>query len=159
MAGTTGTGPGRPLTLTAAVNLANQRIAQPTPPATAGSGPGTASTPGAPPQVPQPTPTAASIPTRMPIPKTLPEKATMMPQPVSAHGGAGPGRPTYSSAGTVGGAMAQPAVPKIPQYVHEAEGEHVLSKKKLDELVRQVCGGTADGQEGNLLTPEVEEVN
>ena len=33
------------------------------------------------------------------------------------------------------------------------------AKKKLDELVRQVCGATAeDQQEGNLLAPEVEEV-
>ena len=32
------------------------------------------------------------------------------------------------------------------------------AKKKLDELVRQVCGGGAEGQEGNLLMPEVEEV-
>ena len=60
--------------------------------------------------------------------------------------------------GTTGGVMSQPAVPKIPAYSHEAEGEHVLSKKKLDELVRQVCGGSAEGQDGNLLTPEVEEV-
>lgn len=33
----------------------------------------------------------------------------------------------------------------------------MLSKKKLDELVRQVCGGTAESLDGNILTPEVEE--
>lgn len=54
--------------------------------------------------------------------------------------------------------MNQPAVPRIPAYNHDAEGDHVLSKKKLDELVRQVCGGPAEGQDGNFLTPEVEEV-
>ena len=42
--------------------------------------------------------------------------------------------------------------------MHEAEGDHVLSKKKLDELVRQVCGAAVEGQEPNMLTPEVEEV-
>jgi hypothetical protein len=38
----------------------------------------------------------------------------------------------------------------------EGEGDRVLSKKKLDELVRQVTGG---GQgEGEGLAPDVEEV-
>lgn len=55
--------------------------------------------------------------------------------------------------------MNQPAMSRVPAYNHEAEGDHVLSKKKLDELVRQVCGGSAEGQDGNLLTPEVEEVS
>lgn len=69
-----------------------------------------------------------------------------------------PGRPTMSQgSGTLGGVMNQPAVAKVQAYNHEAEGDHVLSKKKLDELVRQVCGGTAEGQEGNMLTPDVEE--
>lgn len=54
--------------------------------------------------------------------------------------------------------MGQPAIPRIPAYSHEAEGDHVLSKKKLDELVRQVCGGAAEDQDGNMLSPEVEEV-
>lgn len=53
--------------------------------------------------------------------------------------------------------MNQPPINRIPAYNHEAEGDHVLSKKKLDELVRQVCGGSGEGQDGNLLTPEVEE--
>jgi transcription initiation factor TFIID subunit 12 len=55
--------------------------------------------------------------------------------------------------------MSQPAMAKVPAFHHEAEGDHVLSKKKLDELVRQVCGGSSDSQDGNLLTPEVEEVS
>lgn len=54
--------------------------------------------------------------------------------------------------------MGQPVLAKTPAYQLEGDGERVLNKKKLDELVRQVCGGTAEGQEGNLLTPEVEEV-
>lgn len=53
--------------------------------------------------------------------------------------------------------MSHPALAKTPAFQLEGEGERVLNKKKLDELVRQVCGGTAEGQEGNLLTPEVEE--
>lgn len=53
--------------------------------------------------------------------------------------------------------MNQPALSKTPAYQLDGEGERILNKKKLDELVRQVCGGTAEGQEGNMLTPEVEE--
>ncbi|KAK0649387.1 transcription initiation factor TFIID subunit A-domain-containing protein [Cercophora newfieldiana] len=95
---------------------------------------------------------------KLPISKTLPEKATQIPTPVSVMGGAGGGRPTYSGgSGIAGGVMGQPALAKTPAYQLEGEGERVLNKKKLDELVRQVCGGTAEGQEGNLLTPEVEE--
>ena len=48
---------------------------------------------------------------------------------------------------------------KVPAIQMEGEGERVLNKKKLDELVRQVCGGTAEDQEQNLLQPEVEEVS
>jgi transcription initiation factor TFIID subunit 12 len=55
--------------------------------------------------------------------------------------------------------MGQPAVARTPAYQLEGEGDRILNKKKLDELVRQVCGGTAEGQEGNLLMPEVEEVS
>jgi transcription initiation factor TFIID subunit 12 len=95
----------------------------------------------------------------MPIPKQLPERAMSVPSGVTVGGGVAPGRPTMSQgSGTLGGVMNQPAVAKVQAYNHEAEGDHVLSKKKLDELVRQVCGGTAEGQEGNMLTPDVEEV-
>ena len=55
--------------------------------------------------------------------------------------------------------MGQPAVAKIGALQLEGEGERVLNRKKLDELVRQVCGGQAEGQEGNVLTPDVEEVS
>ncbi|KAF4585879.1 Transcription initiation factor TFIID subunit 12 [Ophiocordyceps camponoti-floridani] len=95
---------------------------------------------------------------KMPIPKQLPEKATAVPQGVAIGGGVSAGRPTLSQgSGTLGGVMNQPALGKVPVYNHDAEGDHVLSKKKLDELVRQVCGGSADGQDGNQLSPEVEE--
>ncbi|GJC91592.1 transcription initiation factor TFIID subunit 12 [Colletotrichum higginsianum] len=105
-----------------------------------------------------PVPPTQTLQSKLPIPKQLPEKATAVPQPVAMAGGAGAGRPTYTGGGGIaGGVMGQPAMAKIPAYVHEAEGDHVLSKKKLDELVRQVCGGNAEGQEINMLTPEVEE--
>lgn len=109
-------------------------------------------------------PATQTIPTmqsKMPIPRELPEKAQQVPTPVSIGGGVTPGRPSYTAGGGVaGGVMGQPAVPRIPAYSHEAEGDHVLSQKKLHELVRQVCGGSAEteGQEVNLLSPEVEEV-
>ncbi|KAM0324795.1 hypothetical protein ACHAQA_007761 [Verticillium albo-atrum] len=106
----------------------------------------------------QPTQQTQTLQSKLPIPKQLPEKATQVPQPVNMVNNAGNGRPTYTGGGgTAGGVMGQPALAKIPAFSHEAEGDRVLSKKKLDELVRQVCGGTAEGQEGNLLSPEVEE--
>ncbi|KAK3305830.1 transcription initiation factor TFIID subunit A-domain-containing protein [Chaetomium strumarium] len=150
----------RPLTHAAAVNLASQRqvsMAMPGMPnagtsSTPASGLGVQGHPHAhPPQQPQLTPQSLQA-TKMPIPKALPEKATQMPTPVPNIGGIGAGRPTYN-----GGVMNQPALPKTPAYQLEGEGERILNKKKLDELVRQVCGGTAEGQDGNLLTPEVEE--
>ncbi len=90
---------------------------------------------------------------KMRIPKNLniPE-----PQPVAM----GPARPTMSGGPSNGamGMMGQPAIPKHPGYVLEGEGERVLSKKKLDELVRQVTGG-GEGLGGEGLTAEVEEVS
>ncbi|OAR01886.1 hypothetical protein LLEC1_07023 [Akanthomyces lecanii] len=83
-----------------------------------------------------------SLQSKMPIQKHLPERATAVPQ---------------GGGGTLGGVMNQPAMAKVPAYSHDAEGDHVLSKKKLDELVRQVCGAPSEGSDGNLLTPEVEE--
>lgn len=106
-----------------------------------------------------PQPQQTPMQSKMPIPKQLPEKATAVPHGVYVGGGVNTGRPTMShGSGTLGGVMNQPAIPKIPAYNHEAEGDHVLSKKKLDELVRQVCAGSAESQDANLLTPEVEEV-
>ena len=162
----------RPLTHAAAVNLASQ--------SRPGSIPGAPATgPGNPPasglggiggaqqqghshaHPPQPQPTAQNLQSKLPIPKVLHEKAIQMPTPVPNIGGIGSaGRPTYSAGGGIGGGvMNQPALAKTPAFQLDAEGERILNKKKLDELVRQVCGGTAEGKEGNMLTPEVEEVS
>ncbi|KAI5863642.1 hypothetical protein GGS23DRAFT_508270 [Durotheca rogersii] len=106
---------------------------------------------------PQPNPPPA-LTTKMPINKNLPAKSTETPQPTSVGGGNTPGRPSMSGGGaTGGGVMGQTVIPKmtIPQY--DTEGDHVLSKKKLDELVRQICGGGSPGTDGNYLTPDVEE--
>jgi len=101
-------------------------------------------------------PPGTALPPKMPIPKNLPEASTRPPAPVSV---INQSRPTLSGGtGTPAGALGQPANPRIPAYQHQDEGEHVLSKKRLDDLVRQVCGGTAEGQTAHLLTPEVEEV-
>ncbi|KAL2354354.1 transcription initiation factor TFIID subunit A-domain-containing protein [Cryomyces antarcticus] len=84
---------------------------------------------------------------KMPIPKQL---NIPQPQPVAM----GPARPTMSgpSNGAVG-MMGQPAINRAPHFVLEGDGDRVLSKKKLDELYRQVTGGAdAEG-----LNPEVEE--
>ncbi|KAL9122075.1 MAG: hypothetical protein Q9187_001376 [Circinaria calcarea] len=70
----------------------------------------------------------------------------------------GHARPTLSGGPSTGapGPMGQPGLQKHPGYVLEGEGERVLSKKKLEELVRQVTGGT-DGEGGETLDPDVEE--
>ena len=89
---------------------------------------------------------------KMPIPKDLNLPPT---QPVSV----GPSRPTLTNGPITMGPMGQPAIHRHPGYVLEGEGERVLSKKKLEELVRQVTGGTGvEGEEGEGLTAEVEEV-
>ncbi|KAI1131390.1 hypothetical protein F5Y10DRAFT_233577 [Nemania abortiva] len=103
---------------------------------------------------PQPAPTLTS---KMPIPKTLHEKAIAPPTPVAVGGGNTPGRPTYGGGNGAGGVMNQPVIAKMPVPQFDTEGDHVLSKKKLDELVRQVCGGGSPGADGNYLTPDVEE--
>ncbi|KAF4340010.1 transcription initiation factor TFIID subunit 12 [Fusarium beomiforme] len=175
----TAAGPQQALSHSAAMDLANQKAINtpgsasvPGRPAAAGTPtPGSAVNQGVMgPNVPQqptpqghphahpPQPQQTPMQSKMPIPKVLPEKATAVPQGVTVGGGVNTGRPTMSQgSGTLGGVMNQPAMARIPAYNHEAEGDHVLSKKKLDELVRQVCGGPAEGQDGNLLTPEVEE--
>ena len=90
---------------------------------------------------------------KMPIPKDMPLNP---PQPVSM----GPSRPTLTNGPVAMGPMGQPAIQRHPGYVLEGEGERVLSKKKLEELVRQVTGGTGgEGDEGESLTAEVEEVS
>lgn len=91
---------------------------------------------------------------KMPVPKVLPDRATAPPQPVAINNS----RPTYSGgASNVGtGVMAQPVLPKTPGYNMASDDNRVLSRKKLDELVKQVTGG---GQgDGPSLMPEVEEV-
>jgi transcription initiation factor TFIID subunit 12 len=65
-------------------------------------------------------------------------------------------RPTLTGGPGVGmGQMAQPAIPMMPGYVLESsEDGRLLSKKKLNDLVREVTGPGGEEQ----LTPEVEEV-
>jgi transcription initiation factor TFIID subunit 12 len=91
---------------------------------------------------------------KMPIPKHLPDRATAAPQPVPIS----QARPTYSGGPTNmgNGVISQPVLPKAPGYNMAAEGDRVLSRKKLDELVKQVTGGGHG--DGPSLTPEVEEV-
>ena len=89
---------------------------------------------------------------KMPIPKDLNLQPT---QPVPM----GPSRPTLTNGPVAMGAMGQPAIQRHPGFVLEGDGERVLSKKKLEELVRQVTGGTGgEGEESEGLTAEVEEV-
>jgi transcription initiation factor TFIID subunit 12 len=88
---------------------------------------------------------------RQPITKNLQVTA---PQAIAVP----PARPTLNGGPGVGmpGQMGQPAIPSMPGYVLETSGDgRVLSKKKLQELVREVCGPGGDEQ----LTPEVEEVS
>jgi transcription initiation factor TFIID subunit 12 len=164
----------KPLSHSKALDMANQRhdsthsiptSAGPNQPGAPGANttPGSATMPGSATQPGHPhghpPPNSALQQSKMPIPKVLPENATKVPQPVAALGGVQPGRPTMSGGtGIAGGGLAQPAISKMPMLQFETEGEHVIKKKKLDELVRQVCGGGQPGQDGNYLTPDVEEV-
>ncbi|KAM0718147.1 hypothetical protein Q7P37_006479 [Cladosporium fusiforme] len=87
-----------------------------------------------------------SAQTKFPIPKDLrmdPRTQTPVQGP--------PSRPTMMGQG---GMMNVPGVQKPAHFTLEGEGDHVLSKRKLDELVRQITGSTAP-QDG--LSPEVEE--
>ncbi|KAI9791494.1 MAG: Transcription initiation factor TFIID subunit 12 [Peltula sp. TS41687] len=118
----------------------------PTPPTTGGPNTNTIN------QAPQPTTQDINNHNnKMPIPKNL---NIPPPQPVSIASA----RPTFTGGASNGtnGIMNQPAVPKLPGYLLEGEGERVLSKKKLDELVRQVTGG-GEGLGGQLLSPDCEE--
>ncbi|KAJ4347070.1 uncharacterized protein N0V89_011006 [Didymosphaeria variabile] len=83
---------------------------------------------------------------KMPIPRNL---NTSQPSPVPM----GPARPTIS--GPTNGApgpMGQPVITRMPPFQLEGDNDRVLSKRKLDELVRQVTGGSEEA-----LTAEVEE--
>ncbi|KAL8713977.1 MAG: hypothetical protein Q9220_002123 [cf. Caloplaca sp. 1 TL-2023] len=88
---------------------------------------------------------------KMPIPKEL---RIPQPQPVAM----GPARPTLTGGPSSGamGPLGQPAIQKHPQYVLQGDGERVLGRNKLLELVRQVTGG-ADGEEGETLSAAAEE--
>lgn len=106
------------------------------------------------PSVSQPRESQNIITNKMPIPKQLPERAAAPPQPVPVQ----QARPTLSGgpSNAGNGVLSQPVLARTPGYNMEGEGDRVLSKKKLDELVRQVTGG---GQgEGEGLAPDVEEV-
>jgi len=95
------------------------------------------------------------ITNKMPIPKHLPERAAAPPQPVSIN----QSRPTLSGgpSNSGNGVLSQPVLAKTPGYSMEGEGDRVLSKKKLDELVRQVTGGGQGLEGGEGLAPDVEE--
>ena len=88
--------------------------------------------------------------TKFPIPKQLtldPRTQAPVPGP--------PSRPTYQSSGM----MQQPGVQRPAQFTLEGEGDRVLSKRKLDELVRQVTGtpATDPSSDSHALAPDVEE--
>lgn len=92
---------------------------------------------------------------KLPIPKALHEAASRPPQPVPIS----QSRPTFTGGpSSVGnGSMSQPVLPKTPAFNLSSDDNSVLSKKKLDELVKQVTGG---GQgDGPSLMPEVEAVS
>jgi transcription initiation factor TFIID subunit 12 len=93
---------------------------------------------------------------KMPIPKQLPDRAIALPQPAPMQ----PSRPTISGGPTNAGSglMGQPVLQKTPGFNLEGEGERVMNKRKLDELVRQVTGGGEGLDSGEGLTPEVEDV-
>ncbi|CAK1367267.1 unnamed protein product [Cercospora beticola] len=94
----------------------------------------------------------SSANTKFPIPKTL-QLGPQTQQPVPGP----PARPTYNNAGM----MQQPGIQRPPPFTLEGEGDRVLSKRKLDELVRQVTGAApaaSDSESSNVLSPEVEEV-
>jgi len=85
-----------------------------------------------------------------PIPKNL---QVPDPSPVQMP----PTRPTLNGGANVGlpGQLAQPALTQFPGYVLEqSEDGHLLSKKKLQDLVREVLGPNSEDQ----LTAEAEEV-
>lgn len=58
------------------------------------------------------------------------------------------------------GMSGQPGIQRPPQFTLEGEGDRVLSKRKLDELVRQITGtaasASAETSTTTALTPEVE---
>ncbi|KAK3062546.1 Transcription initiation factor TFIID subunit 12, partial [Teratosphaeriaceae sp. CCFEE 6253] len=89
----------------------------------------------------QPTPSSAAYPHqpalsstpnpnhKFPIPKTLHLDPRLGQQAVPTPAA----RPTMGNSGM----LAQPGLARPPTFTLEGEGDHVLSKRKLDELVRQ----------------------
>ncbi|CAF9937792.1 MAG: Transcription initiation factor TFIID subunit 12 [Heterodermia speciosa] len=77
------------------------------------------------------------------------------PQPVTM----GPARPTLSGGPSNGasGPMGLPAIPRHPGFVLEGEGDRVLSKKRLQQLMKDVTGAS-EGDDAEVMTPDVEEV-
>ena len=73
-----------------------------------------------------------------------------------------PARPTMNGGASVGipGQLGQPAIATLPGYVLESsEDGRLLSKKKLNELVREIVGPGKEGGDGEeSLTAETEEV-
>lgn len=53
--------------------------------------------------------------------------------------------------------IGQPGLTRPQPFTLEGEGDHVLSKRKLDELVRQVTGSADTSPDAGGLAPEVEE--
>jgi transcription initiation factor TFIID subunit 12 len=108
------------------------------------------------PHPPAPRETGNVMTNKMPIPKHLPERATAPPQAVAMPNA----RPSLSGgpSNSGSGVLSQPVLQKPPGYNLDTDGDRVLNKKKLDELVRQVTGGGEGLGSGEGLTPEVEEV-
>ncbi|KAK3710980.1 Transcription initiation factor TFIID subunit 12 [Vermiconidia calcicola] len=92
---------------------------------------------------------SASASTKFPIPKQLnldPRTQVPVQGPAS--------RPTFSNAGM----MSQPGLQRPAQFTLEGEGDRVLSKRKLDELVRQVTGtASSSSTDQGVLSADVEE--
>ena len=85
-----------------------------------------------------------------PIPKTL-----QVPEPTPIN--MPPSRPTLNGGANVGipGQLGHPALTAFPGYVLEqSEDGHLLSKKKLADLVREVMGPNSE----DMLSPDAEEV-
>ena len=89
---------------------------------------------------------------KMPIPKNL---TVPIPQPANV----GQPRPTLTGGADVGSnsTMGQPSLAKLPGYTLEGDGNRVLSKEKLDELVREVTNN-GEGLGEPIISPESEEV-
>ena len=72
-----------------------------------------------------------------------------------------PARPTLSgvTGAGVSGQLSQPGIVTLPGYVLESsDNRSLLTKKTLNDLVREVVGQKEGSEEGNWLTPDVEEV-